>query len=99
MSTACPVFGFDVTLRLAPDAPAPAERSLAPALAAALAERGLSASALPAPADRVWRRTITRDGSQAVDADREALRAWAAARPEIAGVGVGPLVDLGPSAG
>ena len=41
-----------------------------------------------------WRYVVRRDGGQAVDADRQAVAAWLAARREVAEVVVGPLVDL-----
>jgi uncharacterized protein YggL (DUF469 family) len=44
--------------------------------------------------DREWRQTISREGGQATEADREAVAAWAAARGEIAVYEIGPLVDL-----
>ncbi len=57
-------------------------------------ERGLT---IEGNRGRAWWYTLTRDGGQATEADREAVAAWAAARPGIARCEVGPLVDLGGS--
>jgi hypothetical protein len=91
MSAACPEFAFEIVLRLAPGVDEARRGALRDALAAAAELRGLSAAG---GGDEVQRYLITRDGGQAIDADREALRAWAASRPEIAHAAVGPLVDL-----
>ncbi|HEX5830094.1 MAG TPA: 50S ribosome-binding protein YggL [Gemmatimonadaceae bacterium] len=95
MSAPCPRFGFDVRLRAAPGLSAAASDALARAFAATVEARGLSASARRGEA---WCHVVTRDGGQAVDADREALAEWAASRPDLAGAMVGPLVDLGANA-
>ena len=91
MSAACPEFGFELTFDLVPRLGEDARSALRDAFIDALEARGLSADG---GGEQVWRHVITRDGAQAIDADREALRAWAATRPEIAAVTVGPLVDL-----
>jgi len=91
MSAACPEYGFELTFHLVPRLAEDARSALWDAFIDAVEARGLSAGG---GGDQVWRLVITRDGGQAIDADREALGAWAAARPEIAAVGVGPLVDL-----
>jgi uncharacterized protein YggL (DUF469 family) len=91
MSAACPEYGFEVTFHLTPAVTAPARDALWRAFIDALEARGLSAGG---GGDRVWRHVVSRDGGQAVDADREAIRAWAVARAEIATVDVGPLADL-----
>lgn len=92
MSAACPEYAFDVTLRLAPQLDADARAALRRAFAALLDARGLVADG---GGDAVLRHTVARDGGQAVDADRDAVREWARARPEIVDATVGPLVDLG----
>lgn len=91
MSAACPEFGFDVTFRLAAGLPEAERDRLWTAFVRAVEARGLSAGG---GGDVVWTHTVVRDGGQAVDADREALRAWAEAQPGIVEVRVGPLVDL-----
>lgn len=90
MSAPCPTYGFAIALRPAPGLDAAASAALRDAFVAAVEARGLSAGG----GDRVWRHVISRDGGQAIDADREALRAWAASRPDVMDVTVGPLVDL-----
>ena len=91
MSAACPALAFELVLRLTPGLDAAGRRALHDALAATVASHGLSAAGR---GDAAPRYVITRDGGQAIDADREVLRAWAAARAEVAEVAVGPLVDL-----
>lgn len=96
MSAACPVFGFDVTFTPAAGAdPAALDALGADFVELLLGPQGLSAE--PGRGGR-WRHTITRDGGQATNSDREAVVAWAAARARIAACDVGPLVDLSPSA-
>ena len=96
MSAPCPEFGFAVTIEPA-GGPGTRERpTLEEALAALLASRGLSADAGRSGA----RRFIVRsEGSQATDADREAVRAWLAARPDVRDVHVSDLIDLREAAG
>ena len=91
MSAPCPEYGFTLTCRLAPAVGPDAARALRDALAQALESRGLAARG---GGEERWHHVVTRDGGQAIDADREALRAWAATRPEIAAATVGPLHDL-----
>ena len=86
MSAACPRFGFLLRLVPAPGADADALRA---ALDAALGALGLEAEGAR-PAALV----VTREGAQAIDADREAVLAWAAARDDVARCEAGPLVDL-----
>ncbi|MHB1225487.1 MAG: 50S ribosome-binding protein YggL, partial [Gemmatimonadaceae bacterium] len=95
MSPACPIFGFDVTFTPLPGADVAALDALRADFAALLEPEGLSAE--PGPGGG-WRQTVSRDGGQATNSDREAVAAWAAARSRIAACDVGPLVDLSPSA-
>ena len=88
MSAACPRLGFTLRLRPAPGADAAAVHD---ALGTLLAARGLEAE--PAPRDP-WTLVVTREGSQAIDADREAVAAWAVARDDVAACDAGPIVDL-----
>jgi uncharacterized protein YggL (DUF469 family) len=96
MSAACPEFGFDLAVRLAPGLPAGERDALRRAFLRAVEAHGLAAAG---GGDAVWRYTITRDGGQAVDADRDALRAWAGGRPGVVDVSAGPLVDVRLAAG
>jgi uncharacterized protein YggL (DUF469 family) len=91
VSAPCPEFGFRLTLRLTPGVDAASRRALSDALRAVVEARGLSAAGGGEEAPRYL---VTRDGGQAIDADREALREWAAAQAAIARADVGPLVDL-----
>jgi uncharacterized protein YggL (DUF469 family) len=91
VSAPCPSYGFAITVRLAPGLDDGASGALWDAFIAAVEARGLSAGG---GGDQLWHHVISRDGGQAIDADREALRAWAEARPDIVEVSVGPLVDL-----
>jgi hypothetical protein len=90
VSAPCPEYGFTFACRLASPLDADAARALRDAFARVLESRGLAADG----GDGRWHHVISRDGGQAIDADREALRAWAASRPDVADVTVGPLVDL-----
>ncbi len=93
MSAACPQFGFDVLLEPAKGADVTALHVLF--LESAIEGDGLAAEASAAAPGRF---TITRDGGQATDSDRQTVARWAAGQPDIARCDVGPLVDLGPSA-
>lgn len=98
MSAACPIFGFDATLTpVAGTEPAVQAALRADFVRLALEPLGLVAESGP-PTGASWRHTITRDGGQATDADRQAVAAWAAGRPAIASCEIGPLVDLSRSA-
>ena len=90
MSAPCPTYGFVITLRVAPGLDAAASNTLRDAFVAAVEARGLSAGG----GGRLGHHVVSRDGGQAIDADREALRAWAESRPDVVEVTVGPLVDL-----
>jgi hypothetical protein len=91
MSAACPELGFEITLELAADVADARRRALRAAFLALVESRGLAAAGNGDTTLHYW---ITRDGGQAIDADRDALDAWAAGRPEIARATAGPLVDL-----
>lgn len=92
MSGACPELGFDVRIHPHEGVTEEGVRALVRALVAGPVEaRGLVAE-VAGTVDRLV--TITRDGGQATEADREAIADWAASRREIAQCEVGPLVDL-----
>ncbi|GLC24674.1 50S ribosome-binding protein YggL [Roseisolibacter agri] len=91
MSAPCPEYGFTFACRLAPGLDADAVRALRDAFVGVLESRGLAAAG---GGDATWHHVISRDGGQAIDADREALEAWADARAEIVEATVGPLQDL-----
>ena len=91
MSAPCPVFGFEVRAEIRPVDDD--RRALWLALETDfLAERGLVARRIALGG--VLSFAVTSEASQATDADRRALEAWAATRPEILSMRVGPLVDL-----
>ena len=92
MSAACPLFGFVIRLRMH-DVGALAEL-LAGLRAELLDERGLLLTDGEAPNSYI----VTGEGLQATDADREAVIAWLAARPILAGYAVGALDDVGHAA-
>jgi uncharacterized protein YggL (DUF469 family) len=88
MTAACPELGFAITLECTD---ASARATVRDAFVAFAESRGLSAAG---GGDAVQRYVVRRDGGQAIDADREAAAAWAAARPALVRATVGPLVDL-----
>jgi len=92
MSAPCPVFGFTVRVRLAPELSETASAALLDDFVRAVESRGLSAGGGAGPAG--WTLTISSVGGQAVDGDREALAAWGEGRPEVIEISVGALVDL-----
>lgn len=92
MSAPCPVFGFEAHAEIRP-VDDDDRRALWRAVETDfLAGRGLVARFLAF--EGVLSFAVTSEASQATDADRKALEAWAATRPEILSLRVGPLVDL-----
>ena len=96
MSAPCPEFGFDIMFRLAPGLSESERDAVWTGFVRAVEARGLSAGG---GGDVVWTHTVAREGGQAIDADREALRGWAEAQAGIVEVRVGPLIDLNLAAG
>jgi uncharacterized protein YggL (DUF469 family) len=92
MTAACPRLGFTVRLRLPGDAASGDHARLMHDLRTLLESRGLSHSS--SARSGILDLTIWREGSQSDHLDREAVRTWAAARPDIAESEVGLLVDL-----
>jgi uncharacterized protein YggL (DUF469 family) len=93
MSAPCPVYGFSVVFQLAPGLSEAAVRTLwDDFIRDPIEGRGLVCEGRGAP--RRWPHVVHSEAGQATDADRDALIAWAATRPEIVGSEVGPLVDL-----
>jgi 50S ribosomal subunit binding protein YggL len=92
MSAPCPVFGFEVRAEIHP-VDDDDRRAFWRALEIDfLVGRGLVARCLAFGGRLSF--AVTSEASQATDADRQALEEWAAARPEILAMHVGPLVDL-----
>jgi uncharacterized protein YggL (DUF469 family) len=92
MSSACPQLGFEVHLTPKSDLEASARAELHDALVACIDARALSRSGGYDAAE--WSYVVWREGSQADDLDREAIRAWAAERAELASMKVGLLFDV-----
>jgi uncharacterized protein YggL (DUF469 family) len=91
MAAACPEFGFEITAQLAPHVDARTRHALAATFHTLAESNGLIADG---GGERDWRYVITRDGGQAIDADRQLLGDWIRSRPEITRVEIGPIVDL-----
>lgn len=92
MSAACPRFGFEV--RIAPRAGISAESFAA--LCADFVATTVIANGLThtggVRTSAVY--TLSRQGTQATDADRQPARRWAEAHAAAVTVEIGPLVDL-----
>lgn len=84
----CPVLGFVVEMNLAPGA---SVSRLWNAFTALLESRGLTCDG---GGDQQLEYTVTSEGGQATELDREAVLAFLAARGELESYGAGPLVDL-----
>jgi len=89
VSGACLRLGFTVAVRPAPALDDEARVALRRALRDAVEARGLESTPVGE-----WMVLVTGVGTQATDADREALAAWAAERLDVAAHAVGALVDL-----
>ena len=93
MSAPCPVFGFEIVLHVAPALDEAAALALwDDFITGPIEARGLVCAGAGG-VDR-WSQVVHSDAGQATDADREAVAAWAAARPEIRRAEIGPLVDV-----
>ena len=93
MSSTCPQLGFELRLTPHPDIDDGVRRELHHAFIECVAARGLCYTGRRDVAE--WILLVWREGSQADDLDREALRAWADERPEVALVSIGVLFDVG----
>ncbi len=92
MSAACPVFGFDFSFRERAERSDVESDAVWHEFIAVVESRGLAAGG--GLRDGWWRHTITGEGAQAIDADRDALLAWAEGHPSIVTASAGPLVDI-----
>lgn len=92
MSASCPRLGFTLRVVLHPDTKPRTVVQLREALTALVASRGLTLRL--GGTIRHWSHLLWRDGSQAEHADREVVRAWIAAQPQVTSCEVGALVDL-----
>jgi YggL 50S ribosome-binding protein len=91
VSAACPRYGFEVRARIEPGLDGASRSALWDSLGRILDARGLSATR---SGEDVWTLVVTRDGGQAIDADRLALVQWLEGRTEVVEHVAGPLVDL-----
>ena len=92
MSAPCPTLGFRVAFTLGADHE-PAQRdAVSRAFLETLASFGLAGVST---GDAGLSYTITGDGTQATDSDRERVLAWLDEQPEIASHRAGPLTDVG----
>lgn len=92
MSSACPQLGFEVHMTPKPEVDDWTRVGLHDAFVACVEDRALSRSGRSDGAE--WAYVVWREGSQADDLDREAIRRWAAERPEFASARVGLLFDV-----
>ena len=86
------MFGFVARFQVAAGLDDAAETRLTDAFLRLLETRGLVTSG--GFSGTRWSHVIRSDASQATDADRQAIDAWAASRAEIVGREVGDIVDL-----
>lgn len=95
MSSTCPQLGFELHLTPLPDIDDAARCDLYLAFVECVAGRGICYNGRRDAAE--WSFIVWREGGQADDLDREAIRTWAAERPDVALVNVGLLFDVGHS--
>ena len=93
MSAPCPILGFTVRVDLHESAASQRE-ALTEALTALLATQGLVASG---GGHRQLLFIVTREGSQATEAERQLVERWAAEWNQVATIAVSDLVDLSPA--
>ncbi len=89
MTAACPEYVFEVVLHPVSGGPVP--DTWWAAFVTTLESRGLSVAEGGAARRRCL---IACDGGQAIEADREALRTWAAEQAAAVTMAIGPLIDL-----
>jgi uncharacterized protein YggL (DUF469 family) len=97
MSAPCPTFGFLVTMELAGNIDAPANRELRDSWMGFLETLGLYC-AQGSTADEIrasLKYVVASEASQATEIDREAAQAWLAERRELRAWHVGRLEDFG----
>ncbi len=92
MSAPCPTLGFHLTITFAADTSADRRAAVQAAFEQMIAANGLLCDAR---GDSAVACTVTGDGTQATDFDRDQVTAWLRAQPEIAGCTIGALTDIG----
>jgi uncharacterized protein YggL (DUF469 family) len=91
MSAPCPILGFMVVITLLPSTSDAQADALTVDLAELLEANGMM---MGGGGDRTLELAITREGTQATDADRQLVAAWAARWASAATVSISDLVDL-----
>ena len=91
MSAPCPILGFTVLVDLHESAEDSQGEALARALAELLAAQGLEASG---GGRRQQLFVVSREGSQATEAERQLVESWASEWSDVADITVSDLVDL-----
>jgi len=92
VSAPCPTLGFRLAFTVADRLDTSRREAVRRAFHETLAAYGLVGEA---DGGAAFAYTITGDGTQATDADRERVLAWLDERPEIASRRAGPLTDVG----
>jgi uncharacterized protein YggL (DUF469 family) len=93
LSAPCPILGFTVLIELRDSVADARGEALRSALGALLESNGLT---MVGGGRRRARLEVRREGSQATEADRRIVAAWAAERGDVASVSVSELIDLTP---
>jgi uncharacterized protein YggL (DUF469 family) len=91
MSAPCPILGFTVLVDLHESAGESRAEALTRALTELLAAQGLEASGGGRP-QRLF--VVSREGSQATEAERQLVESWASEWSDVATITVSDLVDL-----
>jgi uncharacterized protein YggL (DUF469 family) len=91
MSAPCPEFGFVLTANVRDDAPDARVGALIDDLIELLEAHGLTTAG---GGNRLLEYVISREGSQATDADRQLVAAWTNRWDDVATFTVSDLVDL-----
>jgi len=91
MSAPCPILGFTVLVDLHESVEESQGEALARALTELLAAQGLEASG---GGRRQQLYVVSREGSQATEAERQLVESWASEWSDVAGIRVSDLVDL-----
>ena len=94
MSAPCPILGFTIQIELHDFIDDSRGEALRTALEELLESNGLT---MAGGGRRRSRFVVRREGSQATEADRRLVLAWAAERGEVADVSVSDLIDLNPA--
>lgn len=94
MSAPCPVLGFVIRVTMNSTAAEPEVDALVDDLMALLETNGLVGAG---EGDRTLEFVVHRDGTQAVEQDREIIQSWSSRWTRSAAVDVGPLTDLNPT--